>query len=252
MRLTVVGCSGSTPGPESAASCYLVEADGFRVLLDLGSGAVGPLQSVVALHEIDAIVLSHLHPDHCLDMTALAVVLRYGPTPPARPVTVLAEPGALDRLASAYYPGSEPTVFDGLFDFVVAADRLGPFAVRTTPVRHPVPAVAVRLEYVNATGQGGPTLVYSGDTGASPELVELARGAGTFLCEASWGGSPAPVPDLHLSGADAGEHARAAGVGRLLITHVPPWESVAAAVQAAGSAFDGPVEGVRAGAVYDL
>ena len=259
MRLTVVGCTGSLPGPRSPASCYLVEADGYRLLLDLGSGASGPLQAVVAPHELDAIVLSHLHPDHCLDMTALTVLLRHGPNQPPRPIPVLAPPGAAERLASASYPGSPPSIFDGLFDFLpasprgpdpdAAATRFGPFAVRTATVNHPVPTVAVRLHQVAA---GGPVLCYSGDSGESDALVELARDADAFLCEASWGGSPAAVAGLHLSGAQAGEHARAAGVGRLLLTHIPPWESAVAAVRDARAEFDGPVESVRPGAVYEL
>lgn len=246
MRLTVLGCSGSVPGPASPASSYLVEADGFGLLLDLGHGALGPLQSVIAPHEIGAIVLSHLHPDHCLDMTALSVFLRYGPTPPPRPIPVLAPAGAAERLADASYPGSPVSVFDGLFDFVPGATRFGPVTVTTTPVNHPVPAVAVRLDHA------GTSLVYSGDTGECAALVTLARGADTFLCEASWAGRPAPAPGLHLTGAQAGEHARRAGVGRLLLTHVPPWESVQAAAESARTTFAGPVEAVRPGAVYQV
>lgn len=246
MKLTVVGCTGGLPGPTSPASCYLVESDGFRLVLDLGNGALGPLQALVAGPDIGAIVLSHLHADHCLDMTVLAVLLRYGPSAPARPIPVLAPPGAAERLATASYPGSTPAMFDGLFDFVPAAEAFGPLRIQTAPVNHPVPAVAVRLW--DATS----SLVFSGDTGVSPALIALARDADALLCEAGWGGSPVTTPDLHLSGAQAGEHAAAAGVGRLLITHVPPWESVAAAVAGAASTFGGPVEAVRPGAVYDL
>ena len=77
MKVTVVGCSGSFPGPDSAASCYLLEApyDGrtFRLLLDLGSGALGPLQRYADLESIDAVALSHLHADHCLDLCSFYV-----------------------------------------------------------------------------------------------------------------------------------------------------------------------------------
>ena len=84
MRLTIVGCAGSFPGPDSAASCYLVEADDdagrrWRVLLDLGSGALGPLQRHLPLADLDAVLLSHLHPDHCADLCGLYVALRYNP-----------------------------------------------------------------------------------------------------------------------------------------------------------------------------
>ena len=77
MRLTVVGCSGSFPGPDSAASCYLVEADGFRVLLDLGNGALGPLQRYADIYAVDAVLVSHLHSDHFIDLCSYYVALRY-------------------------------------------------------------------------------------------------------------------------------------------------------------------------------
>ena len=68
MRLTVVGCSGSFPGPESAASCYLLEADGFRLVVDMGNGSLGALQRHAPLFGVDAVLLSHLHADHCVDL----------------------------------------------------------------------------------------------------------------------------------------------------------------------------------------
>ena len=81
MRLTIIGCSGSFPGPDSPASSYLLEADGFRLLLDLGSGAIGALQRHVGLYDIDAVCLSHHHSDHCLDMSCLAVARTIHPHP---------------------------------------------------------------------------------------------------------------------------------------------------------------------------
>ena len=88
VRLTIIGCSGSFPGPDSPASCYLMEADGFRLLLDLGNGALGPLQRHTGLYDIDAVCLSHLHADHCLDLTAYWVARTYAPdgAPPRIPV----------------------------------------------------------------------------------------------------------------------------------------------------------------------
>ena len=247
MRLTVIGCSGSVPGPDSPASCYLVEAEGFALVLDLGNGALGTLQRVMPPHELGAIALSHLHPDHCLDMVSLAVQLRFGAGLPARPIPVLAHPTAAARLATAYDPAETPAMFDGLFEFVAArTSTFGPFTVRTARVNHPVPTVAIRVE------QGGASLVYSGDTGESDALVELAHRADVLLCEAAWGGSDAARPDLHLTGAQAGEHAERAGVGRLLITHVPPWESASAAVTAADATFSRTVEAVRPLGVYEI
>ena len=77
MKLTVIGCAGSAPGPKSPASCYLVEHDGFRLVLDLGNGAFGPLQGLLDPATIDAVFLSHLHADHCLDVAPFVVWHRY-------------------------------------------------------------------------------------------------------------------------------------------------------------------------------
>ena len=246
MRLTVVGCSGSGPGPASPASCYLVEHDGFRVLLDLGNGAFGTLQSLADPASIDALYLSHLHADHCLDVAPFVVWHRYSGRSRGRPVPLYAPPGAHRRLASAYYGDSAP--LEDVFDFTVltgAPFELGPFAVRTARTAHPVECHAVRLT------AGGRSLVYTGDTGASAAVVELARGADVLLAEAAHPDVPGLPPDLHLTGREAGEHAAEAGVGRLLLTHVPAWID-ADAQQADARAVFAAAELVAPLATYDV
>ena len=248
MRLTIVGCSGSVPGPDSAASSYLVEHEGYRLLLDLGSGAFGALQRYVERAEVDAVVLSHLHADHCLDVAPMVVQRRHGlPAPPPR-IPLLGPVGTHDRLALAY----DPAARDGLHDlFDVATVRpgqreLGPFRLRFERVDHPVPTHAVRVS------AGGRALVYSGDTGPSDALVSVAEGADVLLCEASFEERPANPPDLHLTGRQAGEHARRAGVERLLVTHVPPWTDAGRTLDAATAAFGGPTTLVAAGDAYEI
>jgi len=247
VKLTVLGCSGSMPGPDSPASAYLVESDGFRLLVDLGNGALGALQRYIAPHEVDAVILSHLHPDHCLDMTSYVVALRYGPAQAAARIPVIGPAGARDRIEAAYDPMARKLRLHELFDF--AAPRpgeLGPFMVSFAVVNHPVPAYAIRLT------AGDHTLVYSGDTGESDALVALASEADVFLCEASFSSEDAYVPNLHLTGQQAGEYAARAGVGRLIVTHVPPWGSRELAVAEAAKAFDGNVEAAQPGAVYHI
>ncbi len=234
MRLTVVGCSGSCPGPDSAASCYLVEQDGFRLLLDLGSGAFGPLQRHLDPAAVDAVLLSHLHADHCLDMCPFVVFRRYGPGGPLPRIPVLGPTGTHARLATAYDPGARLGLRD-VFEFaaVGAGERaLGPFQLRFDRVNHPVETYAVRLE------AGGRALVYSGDTGVSEPLIRLAGGA--------------DAQDLHLTDRETGEHAAKAGVARLLVTHVPPWTDAGRVHAEAADAFGGPTELVAAGRVYDV
>jgi ribonuclease BN (tRNA processing enzyme) len=247
VKLTVLGCSGSMPGPDSPASGYLVEAEGYRILLDVGNGVVGALQRHVGLHEIDAIIVSHLHPDHCIDLTSYIVALRYGPHRGGRRIPLFGPPGTRDRIESAYDPMARKLNLHELFDFGVPHSReLGPFAVSFVPVNHPIAAFAVRLT------AGGRTLVYSGDTGESDALVGLATGADVLLCEAGFGPDEPYVPNLHLTGAQAGEHAARAGVDRLVVTHVPPWGSRTVAVAEAAKTFSGPVEAAEPGAVYDI
>ena len=96
MRLTVIGCSGSFPGPDSPASCYLIEEQGFRLLLDLGSGSLGPLQRHARLDGIDAVCLSHLHADHCLDLCGYWVARTYRPEGPAPQIPVYGPAGTAE------------------------------------------------------------------------------------------------------------------------------------------------------------
>ncbi len=245
MKLTVLGCSGTLPGPDSPASGYLVEAEGFRLVLDLGNGALGPLQRHVAPHEVDAIALSHLHADHCLDLTSYVNVLRYGPIRPNGRIPVIGPVGTRDRIAVAYDPLARKLGLHELFEFSTPrSGELGPFAVSVASVNHPVPAFAIRLTVSDRT------LVYSGDTGESDALVSLAHDADVLLCEASFGPDEEYVPDLHLTGRQAGEHAARAGVDRLILTHVPPWGSREVAVAEASSTFGGSVEAAEPDAVY--
>lgn len=255
MQLTVLGCSGSGPGPTSPASGYLVSAGGARLLLDLGNGTFGSLQRHLDPWELDAVALSHLHADHCADMTNLVVHRRYHPAPPAQvvPLPVYAPPDAPARLAAAYAASPEERETTDLSDVLsfrpIDEGVIGGMTLRAAPVDHPVAAYALRVEH------DGVSLAYSGDTGACTGLVELARGADVLLCEASWphvvpGRWTEPPPGLHLSGRQAGEHAAAAGVGRLLLTHVPVWVDPAAMLAEARETFDGPVELVAPDVTY--
>ncbi|MEU6733791.1 MBL fold metallo-hydrolase [Streptomyces physcomitrii] len=250
MKLTVVGCSGSFPSAESACSSYLVEADGFRLLLDLGNGALGELQRHCGLYDLDAIFLSHLHADHCIDMLGYFVARYYrhdGGRCPALPV--YGPEGTEQRLTTAYADTPSASSMSEVFDFRTvkpAAFEIGPFAVRTERVRHPVEAYAIRLEH------GGRSLTYSGDTGVAPELDALAEGSDLFLCEAAFTHGKEDVPDLHLNGREAGESARRAGVGRLVLTHIPPWTDAGTNLADAREVFEGPVELAAPRATYEI
>ena len=229
MQLTIVGASGSVSGPVSPASSYLVQAphEGrtFSLLLDLGPGSFGALYRYLDPSDVDAVALSHLHPDHCLDLCGLYVAGRYAPTAPWRRIPVYGPVGTPERLQRAYEVDGvcEPglSIADWFEHRVWAAEQtLGPFTVATTRVAHPVEAYALRITENSAAGG---SLVYTGDTGPTPVLAELARGTDLLLSEAAFLTGPDNPPDLHLTGAQAAEIAEAAGVGVLVLTHIPPW-----------------------------
>jgi ribonuclease BN (tRNA processing enzyme) len=267
MHLTVVGCSGSTSGPESPASCYLVQApyEGrtFSLVLDLGPGSFGALQRYVDPSTIDAYALSHLHPDHCLDLCGAYVAGRYSATAPWPRPPVYAPAGAGDRLARAYDVGprqgrtAEPgTPIGEWFGFRTwqPEQRVGPFRVATASVDHPVEAYAVRV--TEAVDAGG-SLVFSGDTGPCDALVELALGEdGTgvdlLLVEAAFMDGPGLPPGVHLTGSQAAAVGDRAGVGQVLLTHIPPWHDPERVLTDATPHFTGPTSLAVTGAVWSV
>jgi ribonuclease BN (tRNA processing enzyme) len=256
VRLTVLGCSGSIPGPNAPSSGYLVEADDFVLGVELGNGTLGALQTVRDPFSLDALLFSHLHPDHCADFTALTVLRRYHPAPPYDPrvrrLAVHAPAEAPTRFVAAYSPDEADrriTDLSDVFTFhplAVTTVHIGPFEVTAARAAHPCEAYSFRIS------DGTTTLVYTGDTGVADAVTELATGADVLLAEASWTHAADRPPDLHLSGREAGELAKQAGVGRLLVTHVPPWTDAQAVVDEAAAQFTGGLTLVEQGARYEF
>jgi ribonuclease BN (tRNA processing enzyme) len=254
--LTVLGCSGSIPGPNRPASGYLLEADGFRLVLDLGNGTLAELQSLLDPFALDALLLSHLHPDHCADFSALTVLRRYHPNPPYDPRTrrlpVYAPTDAPARLVSAYAPCEEERAGEDLSDVhefhgVDGAElQIGPFRVTAFPLAHPCSAYGFRIFH------DGATLAYTGDTGVCPGLCRLAAGATVLLSEASWTDAADRPENVHLSGLQAGQVAARAGGGELLLTHVPPWTDAEQVLAEATSAAGEKARMVEQGARYTI
>ena len=198
------------------------------------------------------VLLSHLHADHCLDLPGLFVWRRYHPRP-ARDRGIMYGPSdTWSRLAAASSPlGGELDDFADIFDVRPWTDgeavEFGALRVLPRLVSHPTESYGLRF-----TDRDGRTLVYSGDTAVCGSLVELAHGADVFLCEASWTDSPERPDNLHLSGTEAGRIAAQAGVGLLLLTHIPPWTSREDVISEAKAEFGGPVHAVVAGETIDL
>lgn len=255
MRLTILGCAGSVPGPNANASGYLLEAEGFVLGLELGNGTVSELQALRNPFDLDALVLSHLHPDHCADFAALTIIRRYHPNQPqGRPkqLPVYGPPDTEQRLVNLFAPNEREraeTDLTDVYSFLPLPTEpvvIGPFTIHAFEVFHPTPAYGLRIS------NGGKTVAYTGDTGICPVLDELAADADVLLSEASWTDADDRPPGVHLSGVEAGELAARARARRLLVTHIAPWTDPAKIHAEARAAFSGPLELVEQGATYDI
>ncbi|MFD1149194.1 MBL fold metallo-hydrolase [Saccharothrix hoggarensis] len=256
MQLTVLGCSGSAPGPDQPTSGYLVEAGGVRIAMELGSGVFGRLMRHCDPFDLDAVLLSHLHLDHCADFSSLTVYRREHPAPPydvtERRLPVFAPAHAPSRLAAAHAASQAELATTDLtdtFDFVPLAPgryEVGPVEVEVAAMRHICESYGFRISH------GGVSLVFSGDTVPCPELVRLARGADLLLADSAWRAQAGRANYLHMSGREAGEVAAAAGVRRLVLTHLLPWSDHAGVLADAVEAFPGPVTLAAPGAVHTL
>ena len=249
MRLTVVGCAGSFPGPDSPASCYLLEADGFRLVIDLGNGSLGALQKYTGLFDVDAVFLSHLHVDHCVDLYSYSVARAFSPAGPQPAIPVYGPARTAERMSYIHGLDGDDLGLTKRFTFeTLAPGRLtvGPFDVSLAHVNHPVETFAFRFCH------GGRSLAYTGDTGETEAVPELAAGADVFLSEAAFLEGPWLPPDIHLTARQAGGYASRAGVGALVLTHLVPGNSPDDALAEAASEFAGDLDVAVTGRVIDL
>lgn len=233
MRLTVLGSCGGWPEAGQACSGYLVEQDGFRLLLDVGYAVVPRLLERLDAGRLDAVIVSHGHPDHCADLNPLLRARALG-VEPAPPLPVYAPARSLDAVLALDRPGMLDDSY--VWHELETASRfqLGPFEVRARLLPHWVPNVGVRLE------AGGRVLAYTGDAGPSDDLVELARDADLLLAEASYPDEVSEDSRNYLSSAaQRGAEADGAGVASLLLTHLMPGTDPQAEVAAARRSFAG-------------
>jgi ribonuclease BN (tRNA processing enzyme) len=244
MQLTVIGCSGSFPGPDSPASSYLLEAEGFRLVVDMGNGALGVLQRYAELFGIDAICVSHLHADHCIDLSSYWVARQYAPEGPRPPIPVYGPQATTDRIAGICGENAESirARFD-VRDLSQQTLQIGPFRVTTERMNHPVETFGFRVEHA------GWRVAYSADTGQSDALVRLADGVDLLLCEASFQDNHDNPPDLHLTARQAGEYATRAGAGQLVLTHLVPWYDRDRSLAEAAETYCGPLSAATSGLV---
>jgi ribonuclease BN (tRNA processing enzyme) len=238
VRLTVLGSAGTHISRDRACSSYLVEAEGYRLLLDCGNGSLQRLQQRIDVADLDALLISHLHADHFTDLYSLYYALRFHPDE-GRTLPVYAPPGA-ERFIGQLLPNESTRGFGDVCRFTEsrAGDllELGPFKVTLFAAAHPVETNAPRIEC------DGSVVAFSGDSGPSDQIVACARDADLLLCDSSWLERQRPLPpDLHMTGADAGRAAASAGAGLLVVTHVFPRNDPAEVAEEAAGAFGGPV-----------
>jgi ribonuclease BN (tRNA processing enzyme) len=223
------------PRPGSACSSYLVQTEDAAVLLDLGSGALGKLQLAIDYARLDAIVISHMHADHFLDLVPLRYGLKYGEPPRAERIPLWLPPGGCNRLqALRQVIGSDDNrdFFDGAFRVreydPAEALEFGDLRLSFSQTRHYIDAFAIRADF------GGRGVTYSADTAPCDGVVRHARDSAVFLCESTLGLAEEEGERGHTSAREAGEMASRARVGRLVLTHYPascPPEALVAAAQ---------------------
>lgn len=273
MKLTVVGCCGSMSGPRAAASSYLVQAEDaggriWSVLLDLGFGSGGALMTYLDPRALDAIFFSHLHPDHMADVSSLQVYLRYHPEGETTGLPTWGPVETAQRIAAVCWiddPAEVARQFD-VHEYVEGeAVAVGPLRLEPIRVNHPVPAFGVRVTGPGREPGSTVTLAYTGDTDSCEGAHRLADGADLLLAEASFQEGREDVRGIHLTGMRAGLLAaglaeddgaapRVVGraVGRLVLTHLPPWTDPDVVRAEASQVFGGPIDLATPGAVWEL
>ncbi len=247
MRLTVLGAGPAyTDRQDAAGAAYLLSHDGVHLLLDLGQGSFPRIFPHVHPTKLDAVVVSHLHPDHFIDLVPLRHYLRYEFEPPRR-ARVIGPTALADRLDALH---AEPGFADQALDCeVLGTDRreIGSLTLEARLVTHTDESYAMRLAAAE-----GPGLVYSGDCGLAFDLVPLIRPGDTLLTEVAFGPGPVPSGVLHLDGPAVGELAAGTRPGRILLTHILAGRDLDATIAAIRARWDGPVEFVWPGAELDL
>lgn len=247
MKLTVVGCSGTYPTHEAPCSAYLFSSEDYNLLVDLGPGTFVALQSHLDIHEIDAILLTHFHPDHCVDIYPLYYALRFSNSFDRR-VPVYAPAGAEASLFG-FLSGDSLKEFRRIFELETIAGgqklHIGPFDIELAPTNHPIETVAV------AVSDSSATVAYSADTGPGGGFPELAAKAELVVCEATYERA-GQGPPIHLASREAAEIVERSGAPRLVLTHRFPTCDPDRWFEEAASVFEGTIEAASPGLVIEI
>jgi ribonuclease BN (tRNA processing enzyme) len=239
MELLVVGSGAAYPDkPGTASSCYVVSHGGATLCLDMGQGSFAGLAGRMKPADLAGVVISHLHPDHFVDLVALRHYLRYEFDPPRR-LRVIAPTGLAGRLDGVTGEADFAAGTLEIEDRGEGQIEVGPFLVESRRVTHTGDSFGTRVTL--AAAPHGPGLVYSGDCGRAADLAPLIRPGDVLLSEVAFGPGPVPVPDLHLDGSAVGRLATETRVSRVLLTHLQMRRDPVATLAAVRAEYGGPV-----------
>ncbi|MCX4820593.1 MBL fold metallo-hydrolase [Streptomyces sp. NBC_01142] len=250
LHLTVLGSATPYPSVDNPCSGYLVTGGDVRLWMDAGTGTLAQLQRHVRLDELDAIWISHLHADHSADLLTAYYGALFADVRLTAPIPLFGPPGIADRLAhfltntSVRSPVESAFAVHELYDGHRA--EVGPLTLTSRAVAHGMPAFALRVE------AGGRALVYSGDTAPCANLTSLADGCDALLCEAESASAPTRGEPVHHTPEDAGETARSARAGRLIVTHVGRFLTPEKALVRAGTRFEGRIDYAAPGSSFSI
>ena len=255
LRLTVLGGAAAWPNPGQGCSSYLVEASDTALLIDCGPNTVLTLREHVDYHAVDAVVISHWHSDHILDLIPYRYGLVYGPGELSRPIPLWLPTEGREHLAgiAAAISGSDEdaSVFwSRVFDIREYEPddvlEVGGLRLSFAVTQHPLPCRAIRVDH-----RSGASIAYSADTGAIAPLVELFRDADVALIEATLDAYE-PMPPTHLTPEDAGRLARRANVRQLILTHLWSERPAEQVIARAMTEYAGPTRVAARGLVVDV
>jgi len=248
MRLTVLGSAASHAGVGQACASHLVEGGGARVLFDCGNGALANLYRVADPLTLDAVFVTHNHPDHYVDLYSMQAMLRYAPDGPA-PAVPLYMPSRLFELMQGLLSERGAEEFRAAFRFTPLEDGTPVVVEQMTVTPHEVQHTQPTFALVAQAD--GATLCYTADTATGSRVLNAARGCGLLLAEATLPERYAGVSP-HMTSTQAGELARDAGAKELVLTHVWPTNDRGLAADLAMAVYDGPVSVATELATYDV
>jgi ribonuclease BN (tRNA processing enzyme) len=234
MKLTVIGFWGGYPKKNAASTGYLLEHDGFRLLIDCGSGVLAKLQNIIQPEELDSVILSHYHPDHVADIGVLqhARLIQgfLGNEMPTLPI--YGHQFDQHEFAKLTYK----KITEGIAYDSNEVLTVGPFQVSFLKTDHPVPCYAMRIE------AGGKVLVYTADSSFKEEFIDFSHEADVLLCECNFYGNQNGKSAGHMNSIETGQLAQKAGVKQLILTHLPHYGNLSDLASEASSEFTGIIK----------